>query len=143
MPTKPTRSTKRVRSSRAKQPKLPTVEEVAKIVGVSKTLGQTIRELREQKGLSLRALAKAVGVSAPFLCDVEWDRRKTDQLEPLAVALSVPVATLRALDNRVTPDLKAWLEQSPVLLAVLRKAQVSGTVPDVLLGGDKSCRKSS
>jgi DNA-binding XRE family transcriptional regulator len=143
MPTKPTRSTKRVRRARVKQPKLPKAEEVAKIVGVSKTLGQTIRELREQKGMSLRALAKVVGVSAPFLCDVEWDRRKTDRLEPLAVALGVPVTTLRALDNRVTSDLKVWLEQNPAMLAVLRKAQVAGTVPDVLLGGNKSCRKSS
>ncbi len=92
----------------------------------SKTLGQTIRKLREGRGLSLRALAKAVGVSAPFMCDVEHDRRKTKCLAMIATVLLVSPEKLWALDNRVTPELKAWLEKSPDVLAVLRQMQARG-----------------
>lgn len=102
-----------------------------------KTLGQTIRELRELKGLTLRALAKLVGVSAPFLCDVEQDRRKTKCLDELAKALDVPPEKLRALDNRVTPDLKAWLEKNPGVLAVLRQMHAQGSNDVPFLMGKK------
>ena len=40
-----------------------------------KTLGQRIRELREEKDFSLRELAKKSGVTAPFLSDIELGRR--------------------------------------------------------------------
>ena len=42
---------------------------------VSITLGKKLRELRERAGLSLREVAKAAKVSAPFLSDVELGRR--------------------------------------------------------------------
>lgn len=90
------------------------------------TLGQTIHELRERKGLSLRALAKLVGVSAPFLCDVEKDRRKVRSLDALAKALDVSPEKLCVLDNRVTADLKAWIEKNPEVLAVLRQMYTQG-----------------
>lgn len=94
--------------------------------GTSKTLGQTIRELREKRGWSLRKMAKVVGVSAPFLCDVEHDRRKTDRLDEIAVVLEVEPEKLRVLDNRVTADLKLWIEQNYPVLVLLRKMQASG-----------------
>jgi len=37
---------------------------------VSREIGQAIRAARMAKGMSLRALSEALGVSAPFLCDV-------------------------------------------------------------------------
>jgi transcriptional regulator with XRE-family HTH domain len=87
------------------------------------TLGQVIRDLRERKGLSLRKLAKLVGVSAPFMCDVERDRRRTERLSKIAEVLGVPESRLRMLDNRLTSDLKIWIERHPKVLARLRAMQ--------------------
>ena len=38
-------------------------------------LGQRIRDARVRKGVSLRALARRVGVSAPYLSDMERGNR--------------------------------------------------------------------
>lgn len=37
--------------------------------------GQKMRYLRERKEVTLRALAKAMGISAPYLSDLELGRR--------------------------------------------------------------------
>jgi transcriptional regulator with XRE-family HTH domain len=52
----------------------------------TKTLGQRIRELREEKDLSLRELAKKIGVSAAFLSDVELGRRYPSEKVLIGVA---------------------------------------------------------
>lgn len=67
-----------------------------------KKFGDRIRELRNERDLSLRELAKLVGVSAPFLTDVEQGRRfpKDETLEKLARALRTDVADLKSHDTR-------------------------------------------
>lgn len=71
-----------------------------------KTLGQTIRELREEKDLSVRELAKKVDVSAAFLSDVELGRRhpSSETLTKIARTLGKPVAELSTLDTRPAVD---------------------------------------
>ena len=64
------------------------------------TLGQYIREARERKQITLRALAAACKLSAPFLSDVEHDRRTPKDLDVIALALGVPADELHALDPR-------------------------------------------
>jgi transcriptional regulator with XRE-family HTH domain len=39
------------------------------------SLGQRLHELRDRADLSLRELAKKVGISSPFLLDIELGRR--------------------------------------------------------------------
>ena len=39
------------------------------------SFGQRIRELRDKADLSLRGLAKRIGISSPFLSDIELGRR--------------------------------------------------------------------
>lgn len=77
-----------------------------------KTLGDRIRELRNERDLSLRELAKIVEVSAPFLTDVEQGRRfpKEETLEKLARALRTDVADLKSHDTR--PPAKEMSELS-------------------------------
>lgn len=79
---------------------------------MKKTLGDRIRELRNERDLSLRELAKIVGVSAPFLTDVEQGRRfpSEDTLENLAGALRTNVADLKTHDTR--PPAKEMTELS-------------------------------
>ena len=58
------------------------------------SVGRRIRELREKKGMTLRRLAEAVGISAPFLSDVEHGRRGTLKMPEIASALGVPIEDL-------------------------------------------------
>jgi transcriptional regulator with XRE-family HTH domain len=65
-------------------------------------LGSKIREFREERDLSLRELAKRLGVSAAFLSDIELGRRypSEENLKDLARMLGVPLAELKAHDTR-------------------------------------------
>jgi transcriptional regulator with XRE-family HTH domain len=69
---------------------------------VTRYFGDRIAELRNEKDLSVRDLAKMVGVSAPFLTDVEKKRRypAEDTLVKLAAALGTTVEDLKTYDNR-------------------------------------------
>jgi len=65
-------------------------------------LGQRIRELREERDLSLRELAKKLKVSAAFLSDIELGRRypSEENLKDLAGILGVSFRDLKAHDTR-------------------------------------------
>jgi transcriptional regulator with XRE-family HTH domain len=72
-------------------------------------LGQRIRELREERDLSLRELAKTLDVSAAFLSDIELGRRYPSEkvLAKIAHALGTSVEDLRSYDTRLpVKDLK-------------------------------------
>ena len=67
-----------------------------------KTLGERIRELREEKDLSLPELATAIGVSASYMSDVELGRRLPSDKHMVAVALALGTSLeeLRRFDTR-------------------------------------------
>ena len=67
-----------------------------------KTLGERIRELREEQDLSLRELAGKIGVSAAFMSDVELNRRypSDKHLREIARHLRIALADLRQHDTR-------------------------------------------
>jgi transcriptional regulator with XRE-family HTH domain len=86
-------------------------------------MGQRLRELREQAGLSLREVAKAAGVSAPFLSDVELGRRfpTNETLALIAQKLRTSANDLKKHDHRsALVDLKRLAEGSPSLAAAVR-----------------------
>lgn len=91
-----------------------------------KTLGQAIRYLRTERGMSLRALAAEVGVSAPFLSDIEHGRRFTDKLDKLAEVLRVDAEDLSHFDTRIPKELRRWIESKPGLADLLQKMKASG-----------------
>lgn len=102
---------------------------------MNNSLGKQIRELREAKDLSLRDLAKKIGVTASFLSDVELERRypADDKLLLLAAELGVPVDELRLFDTRV--PVKALQEASrrdPTVGMALRSILKSGISFDEL-----------
>lgn len=55
-----------------------------------------IKELRETKGINQKELSEMAGISRPFLCDLEKNRRgaKPETYQRIADALGVPVADL-------------------------------------------------
>ncbi len=56
-------------------------------------LGRRLRELRLERGLTLRATAEAAGMSLPYLSEIERGRKlpSLDVLERLAEALGLGV----------------------------------------------------
>jgi transcriptional regulator with XRE-family HTH domain len=92
-------------------------------VDLAATLGQRLRELRERAGLSLREVAKAAKISAPFLSDVELGRRfpTNETLALIAQKLRASADDLKKHDHRsALADLKRLAEGSPSLGAALR-----------------------
>jgi transcriptional regulator with XRE-family HTH domain len=87
------------------------------------SLGEAIRRAREAKGMSLRQLATAVGVSAPFLSDLEHGRRSTTRLPDIARVLGISIVDLDALSAKVDRELKAWIEANPALVSLLRESK--------------------
>jgi transcriptional regulator with XRE-family HTH domain len=90
----------------------------------TKTLGQRIRELREQKDLSLRELAKKIGVSAAFLSDVELGRRYPSEKGLLSIAqkLETTLEDLREYDTRPpVEDLKRLAITNPLYGVAFRR----------------------
>ncbi len=67
-----------------------------------KTLGERIRELREERDLSLRELATTIGVSAAFMSDVELGRRHPSDkhMQAVARALETSLEDLQQFDTR-------------------------------------------
>ena len=67
-----------------------------------KTLGERIRELREERDLSLRELAAEIEVSAAFMSDVELGRRHPSDKHMVAVAraLGTSLEDLQEHDTR-------------------------------------------
>jgi transcriptional regulator with XRE-family HTH domain len=87
------------------------------------TMGQRLRELRERAGFSLREVAKAAKISAPFLSDVELGRRfpTNETLALIAQKLRASAHDLKKHDHRSAfADLKRLAEGSPSLGAAVR-----------------------
>jgi transcriptional regulator with XRE-family HTH domain len=66
--------------------------------------GPAIRAIRTDQGTSLRRLAAAAGVSAPYLSRLERDLRGTawvseQTVTAIAAALTMPVAAITSINN--------------------------------------------
>src|ERR1700741_4662645 len=59
-------------------------------------LGARVRELRHERGLTLKALGRSAGLSHPFLSQLERGlaRPSVSSVERIATALNVPVGAL-------------------------------------------------
>ena len=67
-----------------------------------KTFGELLTFLRDQKDVTLRELARGIGVSAPFLSDVEKGRRSAltaERIEKVAAVLHLDTDEKTALYN--------------------------------------------
>jgi transcriptional regulator with XRE-family HTH domain len=89
-------------------------------------LGPKIRELREQRDLSLRELAKKLDVSAAFLSDIELGRRypSEENLKDLARMLGVPFDELKAHDTRPPIEEMKRLSAADPLYAIAFRTMI-------------------
>jgi len=113
------------------------------------SLGKRLHELRDRADLSLRELAKRVGISGPFLSDIELGRRFPSEeiLAKLASALNVSLEDLKQYDNREPmADLKRLMDSNPKLGFAFRTAvekikRGELTAEDIIARLGKSPRK--
>ena len=96
--------------------------------------GEKLTELRRSKNMSARQLAKSLGVSGPYICDVENGRRAPltfERLQEVKKALKLTEDEFNALNDAagkwssdsVAPDLPKYLNSSQVARLALRTAR--------------------
>ena len=92
------------------------------------SLGQTIREARLGRELSLRALAERLGLSASYLNDIEHNRRVPSEqvIDGLAKELDLSADSLLAAAGRVGEDAEEFLRARPSAGVLLRRATEKG-----------------
>jgi transcriptional regulator with XRE-family HTH domain len=85
-------------------------------------LGETIYHARMAQGLSLRAAAKSLGITASYLSDIENERRipAEEVLERIGLRLNVSVDELMALAGRFGEEADRYLKQRPLAVRLLR-----------------------
>ena len=85
---------------------------------MSKKVGKIIRKIRKEKGISLRELAKDVGVSFVNISYIENGRVETSKevLRKIANALSYDFDKLLSLTNTVDDDLTKIINKKPDLV---------------------------
>jgi transcriptional regulator with XRE-family HTH domain len=101
-----------------------------------KTLGERIRDLREQRDFSVRELAKKIDVSAPFLSDVELGRRhpSSEVLKKIANYLGTKIEDLKKYDARPPmEELKRIAASNPAMGFALRRVVDDGVSAEELL----------
>jgi transcriptional regulator with XRE-family HTH domain len=100
------------------------------------TLGERIRELREDADLSLRELAREVEITAAFMSDIELGKRypSDDVLKRIAKKLKVALAELAAYDARPPlEELRRKSSSSPAYGFALRRMVEEGVHAEDLM----------
>jgi transcriptional regulator with XRE-family HTH domain len=97
------------------------------------TFGEYLKHKRDEKQISLREVARALGVSAPFLSDVENNRRgplTEERLADLAKVLNLNENERAEMYDIVgkqkgllAPDLNPYVTERPYVNAALRTAR--------------------
>jgi len=93
----------------------------------AKTFGDYLRKLREEKSISQRGLARRLGISAPYLNDIEKGKRnapRNDILILICRTLEADPDTFFDLAgssrNSIPADIEGMIENSPETVSLLR-----------------------
>jgi transcriptional regulator with XRE-family HTH domain len=90
-------------------------------------LGALIKSKRIAKKWSLRQLGEAIGVTPAYVADIESSRRlpSTELRARISSVLGISPAELEAADDRLSPDLRGWIEERPQLTGLLRSLRTT------------------
>lgn len=85
-------------------------------------LGDLIKIKRLAHGWSLKRLGDEIEVTPAYVADIEANRRLPgEELKArLSAVLSISTEELAAADNRLSPDLRDWIEERPEVTGLLR-----------------------
>lgn len=84
--------------------------------------GELIKSKRVARGWSLRKLGDELDVTPAYVGDMEANRRlpSAELMSRLSTVLGIPAEELAAADNRLSPDLRDWIEERPAVSSLLR-----------------------
>lgn len=94
---------------------------------ISTTFGAYLRRLREKQGISLRELAKQLAISAPYLNDIEKDKRRAPRFDVLCTIKKILDADSEKIfdlagksRNSIATDIEDQLLERPEIVSLLR-----------------------
>lgn len=95
--------------------------------------GEFLQKKREEKRITLRKMAEMLGFSAPFLSDVEKDRRNPPEFEKLELIVTILGLNEEEKElmfnmagkrrNTVAPDLPEYIMERDYVSSALRTAR--------------------
>ncbi len=101
------------------------------------TFGARVRRIRTERGLGLRATAKAVGISATFLSRIETGAEsatpREEVIQKLAGVLGDDFDALMQLAGRIPNELKDYVKADPRMPEFLRRAREQNVSAEKLL----------
>ncbi|MBI65946.1 MAG: hypothetical protein CMG64_06610 [Candidatus Marinimicrobia bacterium] len=99
---------------------------------MNKKIGVIIKELRNEKGISLRKLAKIVNVSNVNILYIEKGKINTSLpvLKGIANALNYNIDKLLSFANMIDDDIKTIINKRPVLITSFLRAAKNFTNND-------------
>tara|TARA_B100000029_G_C17257492_1_gene845104 strand:- start:339 stop:710 length:372 start_codon:yes stop_codon:yes gene_type:complete len=99
---------------------------------MNEKIGELIREIRNEKGISLRKLAEIVGVSNVNILYIEKGKINTSLpvLKGIAKALNYNIDKLLSFANMIDDDIKAIINKRPVLITEFLRAAKNFTNND-------------
>ena len=85
---------------------------------MNKKIGEIIREIRNEKGISLRKLAEIVNVSNVNILYIEKGKINTSLpiLKGIAKALNYNIDKLLALGNLINDDIRTIINRRPIAI---------------------------
>jgi len=85
---------------------------------MNKKIGEIIREIRNEKGISLRKLAGIVNISNVSILYIEKGKINTSLsvLKGIASALNYNIDKLLSFANMIDDDIKAIINKRPILI---------------------------
>lgn len=101
-----------------------------------RTMGAEIRAAREGAKMSIRELARRTDISAPYLCDIELDRRVPGKpvLDLIADTLKLDAGDMFARSGRLTDAQVSYIRSHPTAGRLMRRI-AAADLPDVMLEG--------
>ncbi len=91
------------------------------------SFGETLREARVKKGVSLRSVAAELDITPSYLSDIENDRRipSEDVLQQLATLLDLDFDDLMARAGRFGEEAERYLKHQPTAVKLFRRISES------------------
>lgn len=99
----------------------------------TRTFGQTLKNLRQSKGITQRELAAVVRVDFSYISKVENDRMPppaADTIVKICEKLGVPPDNLLAMTGKMPTPIKEAISETPAAQQFLREAQTMTLTDD-------------
>ncbi len=97
------------------------------------TFGAYVRGLREAKELSVRSVARQIGIESSYLSKIEADERQASEevLEALAGVLEVDPHLFLAMAGKITKEFREALQARPEAFSALIKNSIPASTPNL------------